>query len=51
VLGFAIWGELPSWMTLAGASLACAAGIYNLHRARVRRAADVNRPRSQQGQD
>jgi len=37
LLGFAIWGEVPSWMTLSGASLVCAAGLYNLHRARVRR--------------
>ena len=56
VLGFAIWGELPSWMTLAGASLVCAAGIYNLHRARVRRAetrraeGDPDGPRGPRGQ-
>jgi drug/metabolite transporter (DMT)-like permease len=37
VLGFLIWSELPSWMTLAGASLVIAAGLYNLHRERVRR--------------
>lgn len=38
LLGFAIWTEVPSWMTLAGAALIIAAGLYNLHRERVRRA-------------
>jgi drug/metabolite transporter (DMT)-like permease len=38
LLGFLIWAEVPSWMTLAGALLVIAAGLYNLHRARVRRA-------------
>jgi drug/metabolite transporter (DMT)-like permease len=38
LLGFAIWAEVPSWSTLGGASLVVAAGIYTLHRERVRRA-------------
>jgi drug/metabolite transporter (DMT)-like permease len=38
VLGFLIWSEVPSWLTLAGATLVIAAGLYNLHRERVRRA-------------
>ena len=38
LLGFAIWAEVPSWTTLAGAVLVIAAGLYNLHRERVRRA-------------
>jgi drug/metabolite transporter (DMT)-like permease len=38
LLGFAIWAEVPSWATLGGATLVMAAGIYNLHRERVRRA-------------
>jgi drug/metabolite transporter (DMT)-like permease len=39
LLGFAIWAEVPSWLTLAGAMLVIAAGIYNIHRARIRRSA------------
>lgn len=38
LLGFLLWGEVPAWITLAGASLVIAAGLYNLHRERVRRA-------------
>jgi drug/metabolite transporter (DMT)-like permease len=38
LLGFAIWGEVPAWTTLAGAAVVVAAGLYNLHRERVRRA-------------
>ncbi len=38
MLGFAIWGEVPSWATLGGAGIVIAAGLYNLHRERVRRA-------------
>ncbi len=38
VLGFAIWGEMPAWTTLAGAGIVIAAGLYNLHRERTRRA-------------
>jgi drug/metabolite transporter (DMT)-like permease len=38
VLGFAIWGEIPAWTTLVGAVIVIAAGLYNLHRERVRRA-------------
>lgn len=37
LIGFAIWGEVPAWITLAGAGLVVAAGLYNLHRERVRR--------------
>jgi drug/metabolite transporter (DMT)-like permease len=39
-IGFLIWSEVPAWSTLAGASLVIAAGVYNLHRERVRRAAE-----------
>lgn len=39
-LGFAIWGEVPAWTTLAGAGIVIAAGLYNLHRERTRRAAE-----------
>ena len=35
--GFVVFGELPSWSTLAGAAIVAAAGLYNLHRERVRR--------------
>ena len=38
LLGFLIWGEVPAWTTLAGAAVVIAAGLYNLHRERVRRA-------------
>jgi drug/metabolite transporter (DMT)-like permease len=38
VIGFAIWGEVPAWSTLGGAAIIIAAGVYNLHRERVRRA-------------
>jgi len=37
LLGFAIWGEVPAWTTIAGAVVVMAAGLYNLHRARQRR--------------
>lgn len=37
ILGFLIWSEVPSWITLGGAALVIAAGLYNLHRERVRR--------------
>jgi drug/metabolite transporter (DMT)-like permease len=36
--GFFIFGELPSWTTIAGAAVVAASGIYNLYRERVRRA-------------
>ncbi len=36
--GFVVFGEVPSWSTLAGAAIVAAAGLYNLHRERVRRA-------------
>jgi drug/metabolite transporter (DMT)-like permease len=52
VIGFAIWGEVPAWVTLAGASLVIAAGLYNLHRERVLRStrtAAVHRRRGPQG--
>ncbi|MFC0409313.1 DMT family transporter [Roseomonas elaeocarpi] len=35
-LGLAIWGELPSWTTIIGAVVVIAAGLFNLHRERVR---------------
>jgi drug/metabolite transporter (DMT)-like permease len=35
--GFLIFGELPSWSTLAGAAVVAAAGSYNVYRERVRR--------------
>jgi drug/metabolite transporter (DMT)-like permease len=36
-LGFLIWAEVPAWTTLSGAVVVIAAGLYNLHRERVRR--------------
>lgn len=38
VLGFVIWAEIPAWTTVAGAAIVMAAGLYNLHRERLRRA-------------
>ena len=38
--GFVVFGEVPSWSTLAGAAIVAAAGLYNLHRERVRRNED-----------
>ena len=35
--GWAVFGEVPSGSTLAGAAIVAAAGLYNLHRERVRR--------------
>ena len=34
--GFLVFGEVPAWGTLAGAAIVAAAGLYNLHRERVR---------------
>jgi drug/metabolite transporter (DMT)-like permease len=39
--GFVVFGEVPSWSTLAGAAIVAAAGLYNLHRERVRRLEEV----------
>lgn len=41
LLGFLIWSEVPSWLTVSGATLVIAAGLYNLHRERLRRAAET----------
>jgi len=38
VLGWLIFGEVPAWTTLGGAVIVICAGLYNLHRERVRRA-------------
>ena len=38
LLGYVIFGEVPAWTTLAGASIVICAGVYNVHRERVRRA-------------
>ena len=38
VLGYVVFSELPGVSTLAGAGVVAAAGLYNLHRERVRRA-------------
>lgn len=36
--GFLIFGDLPSWSTVAGAAVVAGSGIYNVYRERVRRA-------------
>lgn len=38
VIGFLIWAEVPAWTTIAGSVIVIAAGLYNLHRERARRA-------------
>jgi drug/metabolite transporter (DMT)-like permease len=38
LLGFLIFAEVPSWTTLTGAAVVICAGLYNVHRERVRRA-------------
>jgi drug/metabolite transporter (DMT)-like permease len=38
IAGFLVFREVPSWTTLAGAVIVALAGLYNLHRERVRRA-------------
>ncbi len=35
--GFFVFGEVPAWTTLVGAAIVAAAGLYNLHRERIRR--------------
>lgn len=35
IAGFLVFGEVPAWITLAGASIVAAAGLYNLNRERV----------------
>jgi drug/metabolite transporter (DMT)-like permease len=37
IIGFMIWAELPAWTTVAGSLVVIVAGLYNLHRERVRR--------------
>jgi drug/metabolite transporter (DMT)-like permease len=37
VIGYLIWAEVPAWSTLAGAGVVIAAGLYNVHRERLRR--------------
>ncbi|MEM9062415.1 MAG: DMT family transporter [Pseudomonadota bacterium] len=36
ILGFAIFGDIPDALTLAGAAIIVASGLYTLHRQRVR---------------
>lgn len=43
ILGFLIWAEVPAWTTITGAVIVIAAGLYNLHRERVRREAERKR--------
>lgn len=38
IAGYVVFHEVPGWSSLAGAVVVAAAGIYNLHRERVRRA-------------
>lgn len=36
VTGYLVFGEIPAWSTLAGAGIVAGAGLYNLHRERMR---------------
>ncbi|MCO6415590.1 DMT family transporter [Siccirubricoccus sp. KC 17139] len=47
-LGYLLWGEVPAWTTLGGAAVVIGAGLYNVHRERVRRAEE--RARRQAGE-
>jgi drug/metabolite transporter (DMT)-like permease len=38
IAGYLVFSEVPSWSTLAGAGVIAAAGLYNLHRERLRAA-------------
>lgn len=38
VFGFLVFGDVPAWTTLIGASVVAASGLYNLYRERARRA-------------
>jgi len=38
--GFIVFNEVPSWLTLAGAVIISGAGLYNLHRERLRAASE-----------
>jgi drug/metabolite transporter (DMT)-like permease len=39
--GFIVFHEVPAWSTIAGAVIVALAGLYNLHRERVRRAEEA----------
>jgi drug/metabolite transporter (DMT)-like permease len=41
IAGFLLFGEMPSLSTLGGAAIVAAAGLYNLHRERVRQAEEA----------
>ncbi|MFH5924439.1 DMT family transporter [Roseomonas sp. SXEYE002] len=36
LVGVLLWGDVPAWTTVMGASIVVSAGLYNLHRARLR---------------
>ncbi len=38
---YLVFGEVPTWTTLTGAAIVAFAGLYNLHRERVRRAQEA----------
>ena len=39
--GFLLWREVPTWLTLAGASLTLGSGLYILYRGRRARPVEV----------
>jgi drug/metabolite transporter (DMT)-like permease len=42
--GFIVFHEVPAWSTIAGAVIVALAGLYNLHRERLRRAEEARVP-------
>lgn len=36
LVGVLLWGDVPAWTTALGAAIVVTAGLYNLHRARIR---------------
>jgi drug/metabolite transporter (DMT)-like permease len=44
VAGCLVFGEVPAWSTVAGAAIVAGAGLYNLHRERVRAAHERQMP-------
>lgn len=35
LLGFAVFGDVPDWLTIAGAAIVAGTGLYTLHRERI----------------
>jgi len=44
LLGYLVFGNLPDWWTVAGATIICASGLYLMYRERVLRLARISAP-------